>query len=184
MFIPEDIKQLKAHILGYVQNNLIYFPSVIFILTFSDLFEFQAKVVGAIRTRTVGGNLRASQSFKTLELNEIDTNTVYLVQSIIDNVNVFELPLGFQLFQSAYHFGSETNSLITCQPQLTFANKRVALFPSPQRVPGGSKSPSCSTPTGLGNVPSATVKKRFARSDESQADRKKSCLIFPEWMSR
>ena len=33
-------------------------------------------------------------------------------------------------------------------------------------------------------MPSATVKKRFAQSDESQADGEKSCLIFPEGMSR
>ena len=62
------------------------------------------------------------------------------------------------------------------------ANKRMTVFS--QRVAGGLRSPSCSMPTGLKNVLSATVKKRFARSDESQADRGNSCLIFPEWMSR
>jgi len=45
--------------------------------------------------------------------------------------------------------------------------------------------PTCLTPTGLGNVSLATVKKRFAQSDEKPSrSRKKCCLIFPEWISR
>ena len=78
--------------------------------------------------------------------------------------------------------GGKRILLSLASPRLQSANKRMAVFP--QRVAGGPKSPSCSMPTGLKNVPSATVKKRFARSDESQADKGNSCLIFPEWMSR
>lgn len=65
MFIPNDLKQLKAYILDYAWNTLISFTCVNFILTFFDLFEFEVKEVGTISTRSAGGYFRASQSFKT-----------------------------------------------------------------------------------------------------------------------
>ena len=55
----------------------------------------------------------------------------------------------------------------------------MAVFPSPLRVAGEPKLPPCSTPTGLGNVSSATVKKRFAQSDEKPSRSKKKLFDFP-----
>ena len=78
--------------------------------------------------------------------------------------------------------GAKRIILSPASPSSQSANKRVVVFPSPLRVAGGPKSPSCSTPNGLGNVSSATFRKRFANQMKSQADREKSCLIFPEWM--
>ena len=64
-------------------------------------------------------------------------------------------------------------------PRLQSVNKGMAVFPSPLRVAGEPKLPSCSTPTGLGNVSSATVKKRFAQSDEKPSRSKKKLFDFP-----
>lgn len=61
MFIFDDIKQLKVYIFGYVQNSLVFFNCVNFILIFFDFFEFQVKVVGMIRIFIVGGNFCVSQ---------------------------------------------------------------------------------------------------------------------------
>ena len=62
-------------------------------------------------------------------------------------------------------------------PSLQSANKRMTVFPSPQRVASGPKSPSCSTATRLGNVSSAT--KRYAQSDEKPSRSRKKLFDFP-----
>jgi len=56
----------------------------------------------------------------------------------------------------------------------------MAVFPSPQRVAGKPKLPSYSTATGLGNVSSATVKKRFAQSHEKPSRSRKKLFDFPQ----
>ena len=92
--------------------------------------------MGTIRTRIMGGNFHASQSFKTHELNEIETNTVYLVQSITNSVEVFEIP-GFstQCFSRYVASGAKQIPLSPARPSLQSANKRMAVFPSyPQQV--------------------------------------------------
>lgn len=55
----------------------------------------------------------------------------------------------------------------------------MAVFPSPQRLAGGPKSPTCSTPKGIGSVSAATVKKRFAKSDEKPSRSSKKLFDFP-----
>ena len=70
--------------------------------------------------------------------------------------------------------------LSPASPSLQSANKRMAVFPSPQRLAGGPKSPTCSTPKGLGSVFTATVKKRFAQSDEMPSRSRKKLFDFPQ----
>ena len=75
--------------------------------------------------------------------------------------------------------GAKRILLSPASPRLQSANKRMAVFTSPQRVAGEPKLPSCSTPTGLGNVSSAAVKKRFAQSDEKPSRSRKRLFDFP-----
>lgn len=75
--------------------------------------------------------------------------------------------------------GAKRILLSPASPSLQSANKRIAVFPSPQRVAGGPKSPCCSTPNGLGNVSSATFRKRFAQSDEKPSRSRKKLFDFP-----
>ena len=70
--------------------------------------------MGMIRTRIVGGNFHASQSFKTHELNEIETNTVYLVQSITNSVEVLEVP-SFLTQCFSRHVASGANKILLSQ---------------------------------------------------------------------
>ena len=56
----------------------------------------------------------------------------------------------------------------------------MAVFPSPQRLAGGPKSPTCSTPKVFESVSAATVKKRFARSNEKPSRSRKKLFDFPQ----
>lgn len=107
---------------------------------------------------TYRGLLLSRQSgFQNSEVHEIETKTVYSVQSIINSVKVFELLYFINFFSRQMASGVKQILLSPVSPSLQSANKRMAVFPSPQRLAGGPKSPTCSTPKGLGSVFTATV---------------------------